>query len=85
MVSLAYPTSDHVMPYRLFAILAAELPRRWAAEQLRQANGVVTGLRQALSPSDGDTRAEWERLLDQGFPAVKGSRPNVPQLFPAKE
>lgn len=84
MVSLAYPTSDHVMPYRLFALLAAELPRRWAAEQVRVASALATGIRQVLGDR-AEARAEWDRLLEQAFPIVPGTRPEVPQLFPAKD
>jgi hypothetical protein len=85
MVSPAYPTADHVMPFKLFALLAAELPRRWAAEQLRQANAIATGIRQALDGRSGDARAEWDRLLEQGFPAPKGLTPVPPALFPKKD
>lgn len=85
MVSPAYPTTDHVMPFQLFALLAAELPRRWAAEHLRQAQAIATGIGRVWGGEDGEVRAEAERLLEEAFPQPEGSAPVIPQLFAKPE
>lgn len=85
MVSLAYPTADHVMPYKLFALLAADLPRRWAAERLQQTQAIAAGIAAAFSGSEPEARLQQDRTLDQAFPQPEGTAPVVPQLFAKPE
>jgi hypothetical protein len=85
MLSPAYPTADHVIPFKLFALLAAALPRRWATLQVLQAAAVKTGIAQAFSGTEGEARMEWDRLQELAFPAPAGSLPAVPVLFPVAE
>lgn len=76
MISPSYPTRDHLMPWRLFAILAADLKHLIAAERRTLANAI----RDAFG---GDPIVE-QTVTDLAMPEV-GPAPEPQVLFEKKK
>lgn len=79
MISLAYATRDHIIPWRMFAILAADLGHLWALEQAQFRESLRQGISLALSPGDATVRRTQMDLVEEAFP-IEGTPP-TPQIF----